>query len=111
MGIFFAEGAAAAAVGTDLMAANKDQFKGTGRLITGIAYVGSTAAGDAGVDIFVGDVRHITDYKNTTAAQAPTKNADWIAVRIYVPAGELIRAVVTDAGVGNATRVFFNTVP
>lgn len=93
--------AATAVLNYDLMssgAGSRHKTARHNRWITAFGLTGSTAVGDAAVDLYVGSKNYGT-FINTTAGAAkfPTSNADMKPLRIPVPAGDPISLVVTDA--------------
>lgn len=111
MGQQVAEAAAAAAVGTDMLANHVSQFRPYPRRITWVALVGGAAVGTGKVDIYVGDVRVAKDLTVTTAAQGLNAQVDILPTDIIVPAGAMLQVIITEAAATNPTLFFWNEVP
>lgn len=98
------ESAAASAVGTNLMAGNREQSKPRLRQVTSIGLVGSAAVRDAAVQLFYGDT-FIGEFFNTTAGAnvLPLYQRDIVAVDPTMAAepGEPINLLISDAGLTN----------
>lgn len=62
------ETSAATAAGTDLMANNFFQFDARARIVSRIGVVGSSAVGNAAVDLFYGTEKIATIYNTTSGA-------------------------------------------
>jgi len=76
------------------------RMNGVDRVITKVALAGSAAAGDSAVQLFVEDTYYGT-IKNTTGGAVLAKADDHIPITIPVPAGQQIRAIVSDAATTN----------
>lgn len=105
----YEESTAASAIGTNIASGNRDQSSPFPRVHNRIAVVGSTAAGDAQVDVFFGE-QFIGRFPNTTggAAAVPQENRDWIPLApdlANLPA-ENVNVLIQDAGAANVIRVF-----
>ncbi len=111
MGVTRAEAAIALAVGEDILAGHKDQFKPYPRVVNWLAYIGANSAGESRIDVFVGDMRYATEIANSSTGLVIDMNKDVVPVRIPIPAGQLLRIVVTKIGSVSVTTVYFNTVP
>jgi len=92
--------AATAAVGYDLLTGVADARVPYARIMDGIALVGSAAAGDTVVDIFINGTRKGT-YSNTATGVAVDKERDLMPLDLFVGANALIEAKVTDAAATN----------
>jgi len=97
------------AVGLDHLADNRYVTSGLNRMIVGIAFVGSAAAGDCAVDVFVGS-QHVATLYNSTTGLGVTKD-DVLSYRVPVPAGARLSAPVVEASATNPTRLLVQTVP
>jgi len=92
--------AATAALGYDLLSNRPDvAVSGRNRTLRAIGLTGSAAAGDAGVDLKVGD-RTVASLFNS-ATGFPTADSAMFKTSFFVPAGTPISAVVTDAPATN----------
>jgi len=88
-----------AGAGADLISSETWRISTADRIIRGVAYTGSTAAGDTAVELFVGNLRIGTFFNS--APGAPQALRDTFAIGAYVPAGEILVANVTDAAATN----------
>jgi hypothetical protein len=91
--------AATAVVGYDLLVGLPWSRSPANRIITGIGYTGSAAIGDSAVDVFVDEVRIGTFY-NTRLGMG-NKDDIFPQPGNFVPAGALVRVIVTDAPATN----------
>jgi len=91
--------AATAVVGYDLLQGTIHQQSSEDRVIKGAALKGSTAAGDAAVDLYA-DQTLITKLINTGAG-VPNKDDIMPIDEKFIPAGSLLHAYVTDAPATN----------
>ncbi len=91
--------AATAVVGYDLL---KDEYwrqSPSNRVLTGLACKGSAAAGDSEIEIFIDQVK-VAVMLNTGAGYP--NNDDILPIEaLFVPAGAILHAFVTDAPVTN----------
>lgn len=85
-----------AAVGYDLLAGKRENKEARARKITSVACVGGGAAGDCGVEIFVGG-RSCGVFMNSSTGNAPKTDTDHKTINQYVPANAQIEAKVIDA--------------
>lgn len=101
----FNESAAGTAVGTDIAAGVRGQVDPARRWLSAIAVLGSAAAGDAAVDIYVGDT-YIGRVRNTTAgaSPAPDSSKDIQPVGVGLNPNEQLHLIVADASGTNALR-------
>ena len=94
---------AAALVGTDLAANDRNNVSSQPRVMRGVGVAGSVAVDDFWVDVFIG--RHFVGrfYNTKIATNQIAQNEDVIPVgNSYVPAGDKISVIAgVDAGVGN----------
>ena len=96
--------AAEAVVGRDILADQPFARSPKNRALTGIAYTGSAAIGDTGIEIFIDEVR-VGKFYNS-ALLTPQVNRDLQPLgALAVPAGAQIRAVVFDAANSSAVYV------
>lgn len=84
-------------LGTDMLSGHRDARATRARQIVGIALVGSAAAGDMAVDLYV-DGQRKGNYINSSTGVVVDMDKDFIAMDTYVPANALIEAIITDAG-------------
>jgi len=88
--------AAAATVGTDILANEVWARESANRAITGFAYTGSAVIGDTAVELWIGKTLVGTFFNS--ALLTPQTNRDLVPLEaLVVPAGTQIRCVVTDA--------------
>lgn len=100
-----AQGGIAAAIGTDIMAGNRDQVIPYPRKLLAVGYIGSDAVGTGELDIYIGPV-FVCHLAVTTVAAALNKQVDVLPVDIIVPANTMIHAYVTEAGATNVTNLW-----
>jgi len=110
--LLFAEASAATAVGTFLNESNQLGTVNYPRQIRRIAVLGSAAAGDCGIRLFLGQ-SDLGLYYNTSAGAsvAPVEAKDWIPVNWVAEANEPIRVMIADASGTNVMKVFVETAP
>lgn len=108
----FPETTAASAVGTRIVEANGLDTVNYPRLVKRIAVVGSAAAGDAAVDLFLG-ATFIGRYYTTVAGAAPAilEARDWLPVNWVVDAAEPVVIKISDAGLTNVIVAHIETDP
>jgi len=94
--------AATAVLGYDLLQNTTLQRAGYDRELEFAALTGSAAAGDTIVDLFIDTVRVATLYNTTTGF--PTGD-HYKPIGATIPAGSLLRAIVTDAPGTNAINL------
>jgi len=104
------ETAAASAVSTDLMANHRQATRGFPRGLQAVALTGSAAAGDAGVEIYIGDT-YAGRVTNQRTGSEVLDVVDWMPIGKVVPPGELIQARIVDAGATNVLVFHFITQP
>lgn len=97
------------AVGADMLADHRYKRTGFDRWITGMALVGSAAAGDMKVEIYVGSSSVAELYNDKTGLGVNKDSV--LTYRIAVRAGQVISAVVRDASGTNPGRLLVQTVP
>jgi len=93
--------AATAAVGYDLMTGIAEARVPYARIMDGFALVGSAAAGDTVVDLFINGTKKGT-YANTSTGVAIDQNKDLMGMDLFIGANQLIEVKVTDAASTNA---------
>lgn len=98
--------AATAVVGYDLMRDNQARVSALPRAINGIAVAGSLAAGDCSVDLFIGQV--LVGRFFNKAVGWPTRDHRWPLQGRYVPPGETIALMVSDAPATNPINVILD---
>lgn len=99
-----AAAASEATLQTDLLRNSVHRLAGYDRVITGVAFSGSDAAGDAAVEVYVSDVLVGTFYnfkEGSTGSGGPASAYQMYPTDAYVPAGSEIRATVIDAPATN----------
>lgn len=104
------EASAGSAVGTDLLQDHREQVRNRPRLLRAVALTGSAAAGDAEVEIYVGNVR-LGAVPNNRTGTVVLDLSDWRTFNTRIPAGEKLHAFISDAGATNALRLHFVTAP
>jgi len=88
--------AATAVLGYDLLSGRPDiASSGRNRVLRALGLTGSAAAGDASVDVKVGNVTVATLFNSGTGF--PTADAAKFPTSFNVPAGTPVSAIVTDA--------------
>lgn len=100
--------AASATVGIDLLQVSPSEVNARmsiARKITGLALVGSTAAGDTSIDLRVNGTK-IGTYFNTSTGTTVDMSKDLQKMSIDVPANGVIEAVVTDAANTNPVVLY-----
>lgn len=96
--------AGTAILGYDMFANQTWRVSGKPRKLRGMAVTGSTAPGDASVDLYV-DQYHVGKFYNTSLL-FPDLSSDLIPLKgNMVPPGSTISAIVTDAAVGNPLNI------
>jgi hypothetical protein len=103
------ETAAATAVGTDLLANSFFQFDARPRVVSRAGLTGSSAAGNAAVDIFFGTEKIATLRNTTSGAVIPVEAKDMMPIRTnraLLPF-EPLRAIVA---VASATTIMSLTL-
>jgi len=90
--------AAVAIVGADLFAGERWKEQPNDRVITGLALLGSAAAGDTVVDIMVDETR-VAQLTNNDVGFPD--NDDMVELGVIVPGNAELSAVVTDAAATN----------
>lgn len=102
------ESAAATAAGTDLMSGNFFQFSPFPRTVTRVGCVGSSAVGNAAVDIFFGTEKVGTFYNTTSGANVISLEAkDMLPLRsnkALLP-NEPLRVIINTASATNVLAV------
>lgn len=99
--------AAVAIVGYDMLTNRPDvQSSSRRRVLRGIAVVGSAAAGDARVQVKVGNNVIATMYN--TATGFPTADSSLFATQYNVPAGSPISIIVDDAPATNPLNILLD---
>lgn len=99
--------AATAVLNYDLLSGRPDiAVSGANRVIRALGLTGSAAAGDASVDVKVGNVTVATLYN--TATGFPTADASRFVTSFFVPAGTPISVIVTDAPATNALNLLID---
>lgn len=98
--------AATAVIGYDLMQNNIYQSVGYPRMVTGIGFCGSAAAGDCAADVIV-DGRVFAQLINVDTGFP--NNDEIIPVGIPIPAGSKIIVRVTDAATTNPINLLIKT--
>lgn len=102
------ETSAATAAGTDLMANNFFQFDARPRIVSRYGVVGSSAVGNAAVDIFYGTEKIATAYNTTSGANVlPVEAKDMMPLRsnrALLP-HEPLRVVVNTASATNVLAI------
>ena len=104
MGFFVTSTAAATAVvGYDCLLNSQVSNSSQNRVLRGVAFTGSAAAGDAAIDVYIDSVRIATIYNSKLL----TPNTDDIQPvdDLIVPAGAIIHAYVIDAPATNPVFV------
>jgi len=97
----FEESAAATAVGTDIASGVRGQTSPKARVIRGLAVVGSTAAGDAAIDLYGGDLL-LGRFYNSSTGTAYDMSKDFVPIgNVILLPNEPLHIVVADSGVGN----------
>lgn len=94
---------AAALVGVDLAADDRNNVSGRPRVMRGVACVGSVAVNDFWVDVFIGNHFVGRFYNTKVATNQIAINEDVVPVgRKLVPAGDKIAVIAgVNAGAGN----------
>lgn len=92
--------AATAVVGYDLLTGERDARVPFARKLDTIALVGSAAAGDTIIELFV-QGQSVGKYSNSSTGVSIDRTKDMIPLNIYVGANELIEAKVIDAASTN----------
>lgn len=107
------EAAAASAVGTNLMAGHRLQTAPRPRYVRRIGVVGSTAAGDASVDMFYGNV-YIGTFFNTTpgANVIPLDAKDMVPVsaNVGMEPNEPLHVLISKVSAANVLAVTLELV-
>ena len=104
------EAAAESVVGTNIMQGNRGETKWYPRIIRWIAVIGSTAAGDAAVDLIIGDTFK-GRYRLTATGSSIQRNRDQQDCNVLVPPFIPIRIEIADVGATNVIYVFMDIVP
>lgn len=99
--------AATAVLGYNMFQNQPFQTSGRPRRIVGLAVTGSAAGGDAAVDLKIGSITVASKYNTTTGF--PTKD-HVVPINAFIPPGELISCVVTDAPLTNPLNVLIEIV-
>lgn len=99
--------AATAVLGYNMFQNQSWVTSGRTRRIVGFAVTGSAAAGDAAVDLKVGQFVVSTKYNTTTGF--PTRD-HMVPLNAVVPAGELISCIVTDAPGTNPLNILIDII-
>jgi hypothetical protein len=94
---------AAATVGTDLAANDRNNVSSRPRVMRGVACVGSVAVNDFWVDVFIGNHFVGTFYNTKIATNQIAINEDVVPTgNRYVPPGDKISVIAgVNAGAGN----------
>jgi len=93
--------AATAVVGYDLLTNVRDARANYSRVLDGLVLVGSAAAGDTEIELFIGG-KSVGKYINTSTGVAYDRQKDLIPMDIFIPANSPMEARVTDAASTNA---------
>lgn len=96
MGVYMVSPGGASAVGADLIDGKRWQLDNIPRIITRAGFAGSAAIDDCEVEVYAGD-KLVSVIRNTSAADLPLANSDMFNVGAYVPAGDKIHVIVSDA--------------
>jgi len=96
-----AESSAGSAVGTNLMTGEEDEIKPFPRFLQGVALTGSAAAGDAAVDIYIGDTVVAKNVPNARTGGVVVAQDDIVPVNRPIPPGSKLRVLVSDSGSTN----------
>lgn len=91
--------AATAVVGADLFAGEVWARSEVDRTLNGYGLLGSAAAGDTEVELFIGEVR-VSNYFNVTTG-FPTLDHMFPLEDLMVPSGAQLRCIVRDAAATN----------
>jgi hypothetical protein len=106
----YQETSAATGVGTRLTEQNGLDVVPYPRVIKRIAVVGSAAAGDAAVELSLGQT-FIGRFYNTSTGNAPIEAKDWLPVNWVAEAGEPVIIKIADASATNVAYIFIETQP
>lgn len=98
------ETSAGQAVGVNISSGARWQVAGNYRVLRRLALTGSAAAGDAAIDLFIGNL-YVGTYYNTSTGTAPVEAKDYIKVDYVVEPGEPINCIISDAGATNVLQV------
>lgn len=98
------EASAGSAVGTNITSSARWYVDGRPRHIKRLALTGSAAAGDAAIDLFLGNL-YVGTYYNTSTGTAPVEAKDFVGVGYVVAPGEPISAIISDAGATNVLQI------
>lgn len=100
------ESAAGSAIGTNLMAGNREQMKNSYRRVSRIGVVGSAVLGDSSLDLFYGSTYIGTFFPTTIGVVLPLEARDFVGVdpTIVCEPAEPINLLVSDVGVTNVMR-------
>jgi hypothetical protein len=104
------EGSAASAVNTDLMADHREERREFPRVLKAVALTGSAAAGDAEVEIYIGDA-YVGRITNQRTGSEILDLADWQPIGRRVLPNQKIMARISDAGATNVLVFHFVTLP
>jgi hypothetical protein len=104
------EASAGTAVGTDIFQLAGNTFFVTapvGRVLRRIGVTGSTAAGNASIDLYIGTEKIGTYFNTTSGAVVPVDAKDMMPVITHrgVLAGEAIRLIISKASTTNVLSV------
>ncbi len=104
------ETSAARPVGTNLMEDHRDSSRGFPRALVAVALMGSAAAGDAEIKVFIGD-EYIGRIQNIRTGTVIGDLADWQPLTGMIAAGEQLRAEISKAGGTNILVFHYITRP
>lgn len=108
--LVFEEAATATAVGIKLNEKNGLEIMPYFRLINRIAVTGSAAAGDAAIDLWLGNT-FVGRYYNTSTGTAPVEAKDYKPVGWGLLASEPIVVKIADASGTNILHIEIETAP
>lgn len=104
------EASAASAVGGDLMADHREERREFQRLLKAVAVTGSAAAGDAEVEIYIGDA-YVGRIQNVVTGTVVTDLSHWQPINRLIAPNQKLMARISDAGATNVLVFHFITVP
>jgi len=94
-----AEAAAASPIGTDLLKGDIESIRNYPRKLSGVGLTGSAAAGDAAVDVWIGDTKVASNLPNARTGGVIQVQTDVLGVNKIVPANERLQIkIATPSG-------------